>query len=147
MLPRCCASARLWRNESKQRENWMSGAVLKSTETTSDAVVVEGAPWTEQHLVAAALQLGARDVAGWTAEEKELAANAARVPRRTIALLGEQIAAGQDPLGEIFSALRAPDLRRNLGATYTPGSIVDAMMAWAKAQEKPERIVDPGVDD
>jgi adenine-specific DNA-methyltransferase len=108
-------------------------------------VVVGDTSWTEQHLISAALQLGARDVAGWAREETDLAANAVKLPRKTITLLAEQIAAGGDPLGEVFAALRAPDIRRNLGATYTPASIVDAMFAWAKEQQKPDRVVDPGV--
>ncbi len=40
--------------------------------------------------------------------------------------------------------LRAPEDRRKLGATYTPPEIVRAMLAWAREQERPERVVDPG---
>jgi len=34
----------------------------------------------------------------------------------------------EDPLGEAFRRLRAPEVRRETGATYTPELIVDAMV-------------------
>ena len=34
--------------------------------------------------------------------------------------------------------------RRKVGAIYTPPNIVQSMMAWAKEQGSPARIVDPG---
>lgn len=111
--------------------------------TTSEVIEANG--WTERHLLSAALQLGARDVQGWSQEEEALAAQAVPLSRRTITLLREQIAAGGDPLGDIFTELRTPEVRRDLGATYTPASIVNAMLAWAKDEEAPDRIVDPGV--
>jgi hypothetical protein len=107
--------------------------------------VVDGVTWTEGGLVSAALQLGAPDFDDWSREEKDLASNAGPPPRNAVRKLREQILAGGDPLGEIFVALRAPEVRRDLGATYTPAGIVHAMLAWAKGQEKPGRIVDPGV--
>ncbi|HKT74508.1 MAG TPA: N-6 DNA methylase [Steroidobacteraceae bacterium] len=92
----------------------------------------------------AALQLGAASVGGWSARERASAARSARLSRRLIASLRRRIAAGEDPLGEVFSRLRSRVQRRLLGATYTPPPIVAAMVAWARAQQTPERVVDPG---
>ena len=51
---------------------------------------------------------------------------------------------GADPLGSFFCHLRAPRVRREQGAVYTPPEIVDAMTAWATEHGTPARIVDPG---
>ena len=51
---------------------------------------------------------------------------------------------GADPLGRFFCHLRAPRVRREQGAVYTPPEIVEAMTAWAKEQGTPARVVDPG---
>ena len=56
----------------------------------------------------------------------------------------EQIAGGDDPLGNAFVALRSPVQRRELGAVYTPHAIVESMVAWLSRQTTPARIVDPG---
>jgi hypothetical protein len=56
----------------------------------------------------------------------------------------EFILAGDDPLGECFLALRSPEVRRSLGAVYTPPAIVAAMVRWAQSQGVPARVVDPG---
>jgi N-6 DNA methylase len=108
-------------------------------------VCVEGETWTELDLVAAALQLGAPNIAGWSREEAKLAEKVRRLPRRPVARLRDRIAAEEDPLGDLFAAIRSPEVRRELGATYTPSSIVRAMFAWSATQEKPQRIIDPGV--
>ena len=100
--------------------------------------------WTESRLFAAAVDLGARDVLGWSAAEENLALVAEPVPPSLIGRLRDQIRAGEDPLGEIFCGLRRSETRRELGATYTPLTIVDAMMAWATEQQPPSRVVDPG---
>ncbi|MCY4507139.1 MAG: N-6 DNA methylase [Acidobacteria bacterium] len=100
--------------------------------------------WTEPRLVAAALGLGARDVPGWSAAEQKLARAAQAVPSDLLNQLRDQIRAGEDPLGEVFSDLRCPEMRRELGATYTPLAIVDAMLAWAAEQDTPARVIDPG---
>jgi adenine-specific DNA-methyltransferase len=107
----------------------------------------EAVPWTEQALVALALQLGADGVRGWSSEEKALAraAKTIAVDRKIVATARERIRAGEDPLGELFSQLRSPEQRRDLGATYTPAPIVRAMLTWAQAQAAPARIIDPGV--
>ena len=96
-------------------------------------------------LVSAALQLGARTIAGWSREEESLAAGATALSSKTVARLRERIVANEDPLGEIFAELRTQEERRDLGATYTPSGIVQAMLAWAQDQESPARVVDPGV--
>ena len=100
--------------------------------------------WTESRLLAAALGLGARDVPGWSTAEDKLARAAQAVPRTLLDRLRNQIRAGEDPLGEVFSDLRGPETRRELGATYTPLPIVDAMLAWAAEQDAPARVIDPG---
>jgi len=96
-------------------------------------------------LVSAALQLGARTIAGWSREEESLAAGATALSSKTVARLRERIVANEDPLGEMFAELRTQKERRDLGATYTPSGIVRAMLAWAQDQESPARVVDPGV--
>jgi len=65
--------------------------------------------------------------------------------------LRAQIAAGGDPLGAAFARIRGARERRNLGATYTPPEIVQAMLALAlrltsarQPGSAPARIVDPG---
>ena len=101
---------------------------------------------TEPALLGAALALGARDVAGWSAAEAALARDL-RPPVPPPALLDElreRIAAGEDPLGEAFCRLRPPQQRRGAGATYTPAPIVASMVDWAAAEGPPARVVDPG---
>lgn len=101
--------------------------------------------WSEAELLSVALQLGAAEVAGWSPLEQELAGKAVPVERKLVTSLRDQIRAGDDPLGTLFGQLRSPEVRRDLGATYTPPSIVTAMLAWAKTQPAPARVVDPGV--
>ncbi|HEX5319103.1 MAG TPA: hypothetical protein VFW46_08095, partial [Stellaceae bacterium] len=59
-----------------------------------------------------------------------------------------RIAGGHDPLGDQYSAAVSPEERRRIGATFTPASIVEAMLLWAKCRSAdfamPRRIVDPG---
>ena len=101
---------------------------------------------TEIELVAAALALGAENVKPWSEQESELAGAAknAVFPKRKLAMLQELILSGYDPLGEAFCTLRSSDVRRESGATYTPGPIVQTMVDWAEAHHRPGRIVDPG---
>jgi adenine-specific DNA-methyltransferase len=103
------------------------------------------ASWSENRLLSVALQLGAADVAGWSKPEQELAKQATAIDRKLVAAIRAQIRAGEDPLGDVFGELRSPEERRDLGATYTPSSIVDAMLAWAGERPTPDRVVDPGV--
>jgi adenine-specific DNA-methyltransferase len=99
----------------------------------------------ECDLVSAAVALGARNVAGWSSQEKRLAAKAAPFPQRHLALLRRRIQMGADPLGTAFSAFRSPESRRGLGATFTPHVVVSSMVRWAKATGiKPVRVVEPG---
>lgn len=101
--------------------------------------------WSETRLLSAALKLGADQVRGWSSAEQQLAGTAITVDRKLVAELKSRIKAGLDPLGDLFAQLRSPEVRRDLGATYTPSGIVDAMLAWASDRPKPDRIVDPGV--
>lgn len=96
-----------------------------------------------EDLIAAAVQLGARSVAGWSAEEVALAARPARTEVDT-GRLREEIAAGGDPLGDAFCRLRNSADRRGLGQTYTPPAIVASMLEWAAREVEPARVVDPG---
>lgn len=64
--------------------------------------------------------------------------------RRVVRHLVSQIRRGADPLGEAFTAVRSADARRSLGQTYTPPEVIRAMTGWAKDQNTPVRIVDPG---
>ena len=101
---------------------------------------------SERELVRVAVALGAEAVKPWSKQETALAASAAHVSldRKVVAELRELIAGGFDPLGEAFCGLRSAETRRESGATYTPGAIVQTMVEWAKAYDKPARIVDPG---
>lgn len=101
--------------------------------------------WSEAKAIAAALLLGARDVRGWTMDEERLTHDLPSIPPTVVDKLRREIAKGNDPLGDIFCALRSPAQRREHGATYTPLKIVRAMIAWAQSQTIPIRVVDPGV--
>ena len=100
--------------------------------------------WTESRLVAAAVGLGAREVSGWSTAEEKLAQSRETVPGTLVAQLREQIRAGDDPLGKVFSDLRCQATRREIGAIYTPSAIVESMLAWAAEQAAPTRVIDPG---
>ncbi|MGH7045837.1 MAG: class I SAM-dependent methyltransferase [Stellaceae bacterium] len=64
------------------------------------------------------------------------------------AALVSRIGAGNDPLGEQYSAIRSAADRRAQGVTLTPQRVVKAMVDWAKKEAaalgSPQRIVDPG---
>lgn len=65
--------------------------------------------------------------------------------RDAIQCARDAIEAGDDPLGETFCRVRSPEVRRRVGAVYTPRPIVDAMVRWAAGIDPvPVRIVDPG---
>ncbi|HEU5443554.1 MAG TPA: N-6 DNA methylase, partial [Steroidobacteraceae bacterium] len=89
--------------------------------------------------------MGAAQVDGWSTADRALAATAIPIHRNIVSKLRELIGAGEDPLGELFSQLRTSEERRDLGATYTPDSMVRAMLAWAQEKARPARVVDPGV--
>jgi hypothetical protein len=101
---------------------------------------------SERELVEAALALGARDVRGWSRAELDYVEKlgAKRRPTTAVADFTQAIKAGGDPLGDAYAALRSPEERRPHGATYTPQSIVDAMVGWAASDGAPGRVVDPG---
>jgi len=98
----------------------------------------------ERRLVSLAAAL-IGDSAELLGAEADLVAHARPVDARCAAATGAQILAGQDPLGAELCSLRSAKQRRELGATYTPSPIVDAMVAWAHTETpKPARVVDPG---
>jgi adenine-specific DNA-methyltransferase len=99
---------------------------------------------TERELVALALALGAREIGGWTEDERELARRPPPIADSLIERAAGSISRGFDPLGAAFSLLRSPADRRVQGATYTPPTVVRAMVEWAAGAGKPTRIVDPG---
>lgn len=99
----------------------------------------------EETLVDAAIALGARGVKGWSEAEENLTRRARLAPSGLVRALRAAVLAGRDPLGGAFALLRSPEIRRPLGATYTPGPIVRSMLAWAAANSNYARVVDPGV--
>ena len=101
---------------------------------------------TEFDLIAGALALGAENIKPWSQQECSLAAAAKHIvfSKSKLAMLREIILSGCDPLGDAFCTLRSPSVRRENGATYTPGPIIQAMVDWAQAHATPARIVDPG---
>lgn len=102
----------------------------------------------EADLVAVALALGAVEAGGpLSSVEIALAKTGAglSVDPYVVADLRCRIMAGADPLGDAFSTLRSPEVRRENGATYTPAPIVQTMVDWAANTRAPCRVVDPGV--
>jgi hypothetical protein len=80
-----------------------------------------------------------------TAPERVVASQAVKVAGPEVDAARMGIMVGGDPLGADFSIVRSPVTRRQMGATYTPSAIVDAMIAWtAEEGETPARVVDPG---
>lgn len=79
-----------------------------------------------------------------TREERKLLDASQVADSRVVATVRDLILAGGDPLGECFLSLRSPEVRRSVGAVYTPGSIVLAMIRWAASKGKPARVVDAG---
>jgi adenine-specific DNA-methyltransferase len=102
---------------------------------------------TEKQLLCAAIALGADQVGRWSDAECHLASTSdpdARISNAKLSVLRDLIRSGFDPLGEAFCILRSAAVRRDNGATYTPGTIVRSMVDWASTQRRPQRIVDPG---
>jgi adenine-specific DNA-methyltransferase len=97
----------------------------------------------EEALAAAAVRLGAAQVAGWSDAEQRLA-DVARARPGPGSQLRDQILAGEDPLGEAFCRLRDPARRRPAGQTFTPRPVVQSMVGWAARRLTPARVVDPG---
>lgn len=100
---------------------------------------------TEGELIGMALALGARDVPGWSSAEDRTARGVKAPSSILVDQIRSEIKRGADPLGESFCRLRSPDVRRSMGATYTPDKIVASMVNWAAQQSvTPARVVDPG---
>lgn len=103
---------------------------------------------TEVDLVATTLALGAETAGGPLSKAEIALANSAShllIEKSKIDNFRDLIQEGEDPLGDIFSALRSSEVRREHGATYTPMHIVQTMVDWAVSNKKPARIIDPGV--
>jgi hypothetical protein len=99
---------------------------------------------TERELVALCLALlGPRPVL--SARERKVA-NALRTQAKPSIVKAVRVAIkrGEDPLGDAFLRLRAPAVRRSLGAVYTPEPIITSMLNWASDQGTPARVIDPG---
>ncbi|MXW61518.1 MAG: class I SAM-dependent methyltransferase [Acidimicrobiaceae bacterium] len=62
----------------------------------------------------------------------------------TVETLRTEIRTGSDPLGEALVRLRSAKIRRDMGATYTPPTLVQPMAEWLAGFGKPQRVVDPG---
>lgn len=98
----------------------------------------------ERRLVSLAAAL-IGDTAGLSDAESRLVARAHPVNSHLVTRARAQILAGKDLLGTEFCLLRSAKQRRQVGATYTPAQIVDAMVEWAHAEiSTPVRVVDPG---
>lgn len=98
----------------------------------------------ERDLVAVARELGAESVSGWSSPDRALLENLPNVSGLLVRQFRNAIQEGQDPLGEAFCSLRPRELRREVGATYTPHAIVKAMLDWCAVLPPPNRVVDPG---
>lgn len=99
---------------------------------------------SKAELAALAVALGARAIRGWSESEEALLRALPMPSPASVAVAKWAIAQHNDPLGDLFCRLTPPEQRRPLGATYTPDSIVAAMVSWAAAQLQPARVVDPG---
>jgi adenine-specific DNA-methyltransferase len=101
--------------------------------------------WSEPHLVATALLLGARNVSGWTMEEERLTSRLPPLNSELVDQIRKKIQRGQDPLGDLLTSIRPGSQRRQYGATYTPLNIVQSMVSGIAHYSSFGRIVDPGV--
>jgi hypothetical protein len=99
---------------------------------------------TEEDLVGLAAALAAGDLSGTTAEEQMLLDRGCRPASSVVQVARDQLAAGMDPLGDAFTRLRSPRMRRSMGATFTPLRLVDSMLVRAARFSRPTRVVDPG---
>lgn len=97
----------------------------------------------EQQLVGLCLALiGAK--ADLSRAEQALVRRAIKPTSKEIQSIRKAITAGFDPLGDFFTALRSPAVRREAGAVYTPDAIAKSMVRWIAGQVQPARIVDGG---
>ena len=106
-----------------------------------------GATWPESEQGLAALAWSIANggaLADLTVAESEVVNAAEEIPVSDTVKFVSAIQQGGDPLGDAFMRLRPPKQRRPLGAVYTPQGIVEAMVGWIAAKERPARVVDPG---
>ncbi len=97
----------------------------------------------EQDLAAAALALA--DESSLTPPERDLGRGGQRFfDQIFLRDISQAVRAGEDPLGEVFQAIRPAAARRQLGAIYTPAAIVSAMLGWAEGMGRFDRMLDPG---
>lgn len=110
----------------------------------NDSQIVD-TPFVEfpDELASLALALGARDIPDLSASEARLE-QIESLPSDLVSRTQEAIRRGEDPLGDAFCKLFSPEARRPKGATYTPHTIVQAMLAWARTRIDPVRVIDPG---
>lgn len=98
-------------------------------------------------LVRFAVELGATDCGGpLSASEVGVIRETLEVPRPSeeeLNLVRRAAAEGRDLLGDAFIGALSHTERRPLGAVYTPGAIIDPMVAWV-LDRRPQRVVDAG---
>lgn len=99
---------------------------------------------SEADIASAALGLGAAAVPTVSKQESALLKSVKPISSDVLQMLQAAVASGKDPLGDAFARIRSADARRLTGATYTPKTIVSAMVRWSKQQTQPVRIIEPG---
>jgi hypothetical protein len=100
---------------------------------------------SERELIGVSLALAGEGVEFSSAERSIAAPYRHRsISPLLLAATKAAIARGADPLGEALTALRPPPVRRKAGAVYTPATIIDSMLAWAKEAGRPSRVIDAG---
>lgn len=126
----------------------VTSALLPPVSAVSDTISNMCSNYNVGDLVRLCVRLGAESVGRWTTDERRLVAKHAGSGVADLFdlddLVGAQIRQGLDPLGDLYCRLVSPQERRPLGQTYTPTAIVESMVAWARDQGEPARIVDPG---
>src|SRR5437660_6205332 len=104
-------------------------------------------PASEVGLVRLALALGADRVGGRLSKAEVTIIRATRgevAPAAvTVKSVRDSIRRGDDPLGEYLCRLRPRNIRRKIGAVYTPHELVRPMLDGVLAH-KPTRLIDPG---
>lgn len=98
----------------------------------------------KQQLIGIALELGAKNISGWTDAESAIAEEAIPPTAKQLSRVTSLIENGVDVLGEAFSQIFSSEQRRLLGAVYTPERIVNSMLGWARRRATPDRVVDAG---
>lgn len=95
-------------------------------------------------LLRAAIDLGARSIAGRSSKEDSLVTMALSVPKTDKAMLKileHAIGNLEDPLGCAWGKLRALSQKRKVGSFYTPRDLIKPMIAWL-LKHGAERVVD-----